>query len=181
VPRRSLVGTALIVAALAISACSAPTPSPEANVCSPDLPPRTSPTDYPVAVLHVAGDDLPPVVGDVEWLGGDDPVRYEPERPVHLQTFTVLQTRGRSEFSLRMTDGVEIASWTVDVVPGPAFRRGDFETDRRRWAEGSTPAPIVCVRMEEGEWGIIADITFADNGGQGTYYWRLNVGDVPAA
>ena len=101
-----------------------------------------------MAVLHVAGDDLPPVVGEVEWRGGGEPVTYEPDRAVHLQTFTVLQTRGRARFSLRMTDAVEIASWTVDVVPGPAFRRGDFETDRQRW--GSSAAPIVCVPMEDG-------------------------------
>jgi hypothetical protein len=181
-PRRSLLGTSLIAAVLALGACSAtPTPTPEAEVCSPDLPPRTSPTDYPVAVLHVAGDDLPPVVGGVEWLGGDEPVAYEPERAVHLQAFTVLQTRGRGELSLRMSDGVEIASWTVDVVPGPAFRRGDFDTDRVRWAEGSTPESIVCVPMEDGEWGVIADITFADDAGHGTYYWRLNVVDAPPA
>ena len=180
-PRRRLLGTPLIVAALALGACSTPTPTVEADICSPDLPPRTSPTDYPVAVLHVAGDDLPPVVGEVEWRGDDQPVTYEPDRAVHLQAFTVLQARGRAEFSLRMTDGVEIASWTVDVVPGPAFRRGDFETDRQRWGEGGTPAPIVCVPMEDGEWGVIADITFTDDTGQGTYYWRLNVVDAPPA
>ena len=36
---------------------------------------------------------------------------------------------------------------------------------------------LVCVPVEDGAWAIRAEITFADEGGQGTFYWRLNVSE----
>jgi hypothetical protein len=168
--------------ALAIAACgtanTTPSPPPQ-GPCTDDLPPRTSPIDYPLAVLYVAGEDLPPVVGELEWLGDAEPVTIEPARPVHLQTFTVLQVQGQPEISLRMTDGVRIAAWQVDAVPDGLFRAGDLETDRVRWADGDSLTDIVCVPIRNGEWTLIADITFADDGGIATYYWRLNVSETP--
>ena len=165
---------------LAITACStaSPEPSAVANVCSGDLPERTSPLDYPLAVLYVAGNDLPPVVDEVEWLGGDEPIATTAPRAIHLQRFTVLQARGQPEVSLRMTDGVGIAAWTVDALPLDGFRRGDLETGRVRWSEGSEPAEVVCVPIADGEWAIMAEITFADDAGRATYYWRLNVSEA---
>ena len=179
-PQRSFVAAALV--ALTIAGCGSPAPSASQGPdgpCTADLPLRTSPTDYPLAVLYVAGDDLPPVVGAVEWLGDAEPVRFEPPRPIHLERFTVLQTEGQAEISLRMSDGVRIARWQVDAVPDGLFRSGDLETDLIRWAEGSDPADVVCIPIRDGDWGIIADVTFADDGGHGTYYWRLNVTETP--
>lgn len=179
--RRSFVGLAAV--ALTLAGCAAtpqPTPSSAAGgPCGADLPPRTSPADVPVAVLYVAGDDLPPVVGEVEWLGGDTPVSHEPARPVNLERFTVLQAQGQAEVSMRMSDGVRIASWTVDAVPDGRFRSGDLDTDRVRWSEGDDPTDLVCLPVQDGEWAIIADVTFADDAGRGTYYWRLNVTRTP--
>lgn len=91
------VRVALVGILVAVAACtSAPEPSADADTCSSELPARTSPVDYPVAVLHVAGDDLAPVVAEVEWLGGDEPLATTAPRAVHLERFTVLQTRGQS-------------------------------------------------------------------------------------
>ena len=84
----------LVVAAVALRAGAQRRRRLPAAPAPKDLPPRTSPTDYPVAVLHAAGDDLPPVVGEVEWLGGDEPVATVAPRAVNLQRFTVLQVRG---------------------------------------------------------------------------------------
>jgi hypothetical protein len=184
-----------IVAALAVItglvACDGDPPAPSGSGaasapvsanCADDLPERTSPLDVPAAILYVNGDDLPPVVGDVEWLGGDQPATYEPPRPVHLEPYTVLQTRGQADVSLRMSDGVRIESWTVDAVPFAGFRAGDFETDSQRWSEGANePTDLVCVPITNGSWGIVATLTFADDGGTGTYYWRLIVTEVPGA
>ena len=179
--RRLLVG--LTTGALTLAGCGpgpdASPSDPAASPCSSELPPRTSPIDVPVAVLYVAGDDLPPVVGDVEWLGGDEPMVHEPARPVHLQPFTVLQAQGQADISLRMTDGVRIAGWTVDAVPDGSFRSGDLEAGRVRWSEGNDPTDIVCIPARDGEWAIIADLTFADDAGNGTYYWRLNLSQTP--
>lgn len=179
----SLIGLAF--AALTLAACSpAPTPTPSGTAegpCSSDLPPRTSPTDYPVAVLYVAGDDLPPVVGEVEWLGDDEPVSFQPPRAVHLERFTVLQTQGQAQVSLRMSDGVRIQAWTVDAVPDTRFRTGDYEADRERWSEreGGEAVDVACIPVRDGQWAIIADVTFADDAGSGTYFWRLNVSQTP--
>jgi hypothetical protein len=182
VPNEWIVRLAAV--ALIIGGCaSTPAPSPSEGVAAPcgDRLPRTSPTDFPMAVLYVRGDDLPPVVGEVEWLGGDEPVTNEPRLPVHLERFTVLQTQGQVEVSVRMTDGVQIASWTVDAVPAGAFRAGDLESGRARWSEGSVPTDLVCVPVQDGAWLLIADVTFADDAGSGTYYWRLNVTGTPEA
>lgn len=174
--------------AIVIAGCAAgPVPSGSTpgsanddDPCRADLPPRTSPTDYPVAVLFVNGDDLPPVVGPVDWLGDDEPVSNEPELPVHLERFIVLQTRGQAAVSVRMSDEVRIAAWTVDAVPAGAFRVGDLETGRVRWSEGDEETDVACVPVQDGSWLLIGEITFADDAGSGTYYWRLNVGETPA-
>jgi hypothetical protein len=173
------VGLTALALALAASGPATPSSPPAAAACNDELPPRTSPTEYPVAVLWVAGDDLPPVVGDVEWLGDDSPVSYHPPRAVHLERFTVLQAEGQVEVSLRMSDAVRIAAWSVDAVPDNRFRSGDLETDRVRWTAGTEPTDVVCIPVQDGEWTIIADITFADDGGTGTYYWRLNISQTP--
>ena len=177
--RGRLSGLAVLALTLAGCATATPSSSPAAAACATDLPPRTSPTDYPVAVLYVAGDDLAPVVGEVEWLGGDSPVSHAPARAVHLERFTVLQADGQAEVSLRMSDGVRISAWTVDAVPDDRFRAGNVESDRARWSEGDEPTDLVCVPVQDGEWAIIADVTFADDAGSGTYYWRLNVSQTP--
>jgi hypothetical protein len=176
--RRWLV--ALLALGITAPACT-PAPSPSeavGGVCGEDLPPRTSPTNYPVAVLHAAGDDLPPVVDEVEWLGGDEPVATVAPRAVNLQRFTVLQVQGLSEVSVRMTDGVAIASWRVIAIPDVDFRSGEVESGTE-WATGSDVTEVACVPVEDGAWAIRADITFADDGGSGTFYWRLNVSESP--
>jgi hypothetical protein len=173
------VGLAMVALTLAGCATAMPSSPAAAPACASDLPSRTSPTDYPVAVLYVAGDDLPPVVGEVEWLGGDSPVSHEPPRAVHLERFTVLQADGQSEVSLRMSDAVGISAWTVDAVSDERFRAGDLDSDRVRWSEGDEPTDLVCVPVQDGEWTIIAEVTFADDAGRGTYYWRLNVSQTP--
>jgi hypothetical protein len=178
--RRGRIVAAVGVIAVALVACGPADASPsQLGPCTDDLPARTSPTDYPLAVLYAAGDDLPPVVGDLEWLGDGDPVTVEPARPVHLTNFTVLQVRGQPEVSLRMTDAVRIATWQVDAIPDRLFRSGDLETDRIRFADGTGPTDVVCVDVRDGQWAIVADITFADDGGRATYYWRLNVSETP--
>lgn len=169
---------ALLVALLAACATD-PAPSPPPGACTDELAPRTSPTDYPLAVLYAAGDDVPPVVGEVEWLAGDEPVATDAARPVHLERFTVLQIQAQSEISLRMSDGVGIEAWTVDAVPDDEFRAGNLDTGRIRWSEGSGPTNVVCLPVADGNWAVVAEITFADGAGGGTYYWRLNVSDVP--
>ena len=181
--RRSLAW--LTVLPLAFAACATattPTPSltptptePPAPACTQDLPAQTSSVDFPFGVLYVNGDDLPPVVGEVEWLGAGRPVTYEPPRAVNLERFTVLQAQGDVEVSLRMTDGVQLSAWTIDAVPDGKFRAGDFTSERERWSEGDEAASIVCVPARDGEWAVIADVTFADDAGHGTFYWRLNI------
>lgn len=180
--RRASFFAGAAVVAMTLAGCGTTTPSASQAVLSPctdDLPARTSPTDYPLAVLYVAGEDLPPVVGDLEWLGEEEPVTVAPARPVHQLNFTVLQARGQPEVSLRMTDGVRIAAWQVDAIPDRLFRAGDLETDRVRFADGTGPTDVVCVPLRDGAWAIVADITFADDGGSATYYWRLNVSETP--
>ena len=177
--RRSL--GALLAVCIAAAGCTAqPTPSETAGggACPEDLPPRTSPVDYPVAVLHAAGDDLPPVVGEVEWLGGDAPVATVAPRAAHLERFTVLQLQGSSEVSLRMTDDVSIAAWQVTATPDGSFRAGETE-EGTDWGSGSEVTDLICVPIEDGAWAIRADITFADDAGRGTFYWRLNVSESP--
>ena len=183
---RSVAGaTILLLALVACSAGPAPTetatapPSEAAAACDQDLPPRTSPTDYPLAVLGVGDEDLVPVVGEVEWLGDGEPVTYAPPRAVHLERFVVIQPSGELQVTLRMSDGVAMGAWTVDVVPGGQFRSGDLDSDRVRWSEGSEETRVVCLPVQDGEWAVIADITFADGGGRGTYYWRLNISETP--
>lgn len=173
----------LTVLTLVVAACAAaPTPTePAADPCTQDLPTRTSPTDFPIGVLYVSGDDLAPVVGEVEWLGGEGPVTYEPPRAINLERFTVLQAEGEIEVSLRMTDGVSLSAWTIDVVPDGTFRAGDFESDRERWSEGDGDTSVVCVPVQDGHWTVIADVTFADDAGHGTYYWRLNISETPGS
>jgi len=166
---------------LATGSCASPAPSPSVGgPCSHELPARTSPTDYPVAVLFLAGNDAAPVIRDLEWLGGDEPIATSDPRPVHLERFTVVQGRGQSEISLRMTDGVEIASWTVDAIPNATFRVGDEETGRVTWSEGAGPTDIVCIPIADGDWAIRGRLTFADDAGSGTFYWRINVVDTPS-
>ena len=175
--RRRSLGALFAVGILAAACTPTPTPSEAAGgACAEDLAPRTSPTDYPVAVLHAAGDDLPPVVGEVEWHGGDEPVSTVAPRAIHLQRFTVLQVQGLSEVSLRMTDGVAVAGWHVSAIPDVDFRSGDTEGGAE-WSSGSEVADLICVPVTDGAWAIRADITFADDGGQGTFYWRLNVSE----
>jgi len=173
---------ALLTVGMAAAAC---TPAPTASesvggACAPELPERTSPTDYPVAVLHVRGDDLPPVIGEIEWLGGDEPVATTAPLAVNLERFTVLQVPDASEFSLRMTDDVSIAEWRVDALPAARFRAGDFES-ATELSSGDEATELICVPVEGGEWAIRATVTFADQGGSGTFYWRLNVGATPGA
>lgn len=178
--RRPWLG-ALLALGTGIVACGpARTPSEApGGACSEDLPARTSPVDYPVAVLHAAGDDLPPVVGEVEWLGGDEPVSTVAPRAVHLQRFTVLQVQGVSEVSLRLTDGVSIGAWQVIAIPDVAFRSGETEAGTE-WSGGSEVADQVCVPVTNGSWAIRADVTFADGAGRGTFFWRLNVSGSPS-
>lgn len=180
-----------LAASLGLAACVSdePEPSPPnptASVapgpdCAPDLPPRTSPVDVPAAVLHVAGDDLPPVLGDIRFDGSEGEARSSPRIAIHLERFTVLQTSGNRQASIRMTDEVGIASWEVWAVSDAGFRRGDLETDRATWSAGDDPVDLVCIALSEGDWLIAAELVFADGQGEGTYYWRLNVRDVPQA
>ena len=93
----------------------------------------------------------------------------------------MLQAQGQTEVSMRMTDGVSIASWTVDAMRDGAFRSGDQDAERVRWAEGEGPAEVVCIPVQDGEWAIIADVVFADDAGSGIYYWRLSVSRTPGA
>lgn len=177
--RRRSLGALVAVAIVAVACTPSPSPSEAAGgACADDLPPRTSPTDYPVAVLHAAGDDLPPVVAEVEWLGGDEPVATAALRAVHLQRFTVLQVQGISELSLRMTDGVSVAGWRVTAIPDGRFRAGEVEGGTE-WSAESRVTDLVCVPVQDGSWAIRADVTFADEAGQGTFYWRLNVSESP--
>jgi hypothetical protein len=172
----------LMAVSLAVAACAGPAPQPSEAPGGPcgELPARTSPTDFPVAVLHVAGDDLPPVVGEIEWLGGDEPLATAAARAIHLERFTVLQVSGASEMSLRMSDDVSIAEWQVDAIPNDAFRRGELDGGES-WSTGSEPSDVVCVPIENGGWLIRAELTFADEAGHGVYYWRLNVDEAPGA
>jgi len=174
--RRHDLAALLTVGIVAAACAPSPTASePGGGACAPDLPERTSPTDYPVAVLHLRGDDLAPVIGEVEWLGGDEPVATTAPRAVSLERFTVLQVPDASEFSLRMTDGVSIAEWRVDALPATGFRAGDLET-ATELSSGSEATELICVPVEGGEWVIRATLTFTDGTGSGTFYWRLNVG-----
>ena len=178
--RRRSLGALLAVGMMAGACTPAPAPSETAGgACAQDLPPRTSPTDYPVAVLHAAGDDLPPVVGEVDWRGGNEPVATAAPRAVELQPFTVLPVRGLSEVSLRMSDGVSIAAWQVKAIGDVSFRAGDV-LDGTEWSSGREETDLVCVPISDGAWAIRADITFADDGGRGTFYWRLNVSESPS-
>ena len=178
--RARLLGALLVAVVAAVGCTPAPSPSEAAGgSCAEDLPPRTSPTDYPVAVLHAAGDDLPPVVGEVEWLGGEAPVATVPPRPVNLERFTVLQVRGLSEISIRMSDGVAIAAWRVAAIPDAGFRAGDI-AGGRAWGSGTETTDLVCLPIRDGAWAIRADITFDGDEGHGTFYWRLNVSDSPS-
>lgn len=177
--RRPWLGALLALGTVAVACGPAPTPSEApGGACAEDLPARTSPVDYPVAVLHVAGDDLPPVVGEVEWLGGDEPVSTVAPRAVHLQRFTVLQVQGVSEVSLRLTDGVSIAAWQVIAIPDAGFRSGETEAGTE-WGTGSEVTDQACVPVRDGSWAIRADVTFADDAGRGTFFWRLNVSESP--
>ncbi|MBA2264995.1 MAG: hypothetical protein H0W17_01275 [Chloroflexi bacterium] len=170
----------LLAVGVTVVACSTGPSQSEAagGACADDLPARTSPTSYPVAVLNVAGDDLPPVVGEVEWLGDDEPVSTSAPRAVHLERFTVLQVREVTELSLRMTDDVSISGWQVDALPADTFRTGDSATFSE-WTSGEASTDLICVPIVDGEWVVRADLTFADSGGSGTYYWRINVGEMP--
>jgi hypothetical protein len=175
--RRGWLG-ALLLAVLTGTGCTQTSPRPSeaaAGACAAELAPRTSPTDYPVAVLHVGGEDLPPVVGEVEWLGDAEPVSTAAPRAIHLERFTVLQVAEATQLALRMTDGVSIAAWRVEALPNATFRSGDTDGGEE-WASGDEPAELVCVPIVAGEWVVRADLTFADDDGHGTFYWRLNVG-----
>lgn len=170
----------LVAVALGSGACS-PAPSTTERLggaCAEDLPPRSSPTRFPVAILHVAGDDLPPVLGEIEWLGGDDPVATAAPRAVHLERFTVFQVRDAAEISLRMTDGVSIAGWRVTAIADTEFRAGDVASGVE-WSAGDEVSDLVCVPIVDGAWAIRADLRFAEDGGRGTFYWRLNVAGSP--
>ena len=177
--RRRPLGALLAVGVLAVACNQAPTPSAAVGgSCAGDLPARTSPTDYPVAVLHAAGDDLPPVIGEVEWRGDDEPIATVAPRAVHLERFTVLQVQGLREVSLRLTDGVAIAAWQVVAIPEASFRTGETDVGTE-WSSGDEVADEVCVPVEDGAWAIRADVTFADDAGRGIFFWRLNVSDSP--
>jgi len=163
--------------ALATGCAAGPTDSPtdsSGDACAGDLPPRTSPTDYPVAVLHLDGDDLAPVVGAVDWQGGETPVATTAARAIHLERFTVLLARDTSEMSVRMSDEVAIDEWRVDALPADGFRAGDTETGTE-WSRGSEATELICVPLESGRWVIRAELTFTDGDGRGTYYWRVDV------
>lgn len=167
---------AILAVGAVLVACGAtvdPTSS-VADACDPSLPARSSPDDYPVAVLHVNGDDLPPVVGAVEWSGGPEPVGTTAPRPVHRERFSVLQSTGINEVSVRMTDGVQLSAWRVEAQMADEFRT-EGTGPGIAWADGDGRTDVVCVPVTDGEWVIRADLTFADEQGTGTFYWRLNV------
>ena len=170
---------ALLLLGSAIASCgTVPAPSePPVGGCARDLPARTSPAGHPLPVLHVAGDDLPPVVEHIEWRGGGAPIATSAPRPVHLSRFTVVQVNGATELSLRLTDGLEIAAWRVTAIPDTEFRIGDTDAGTE-WSSGEDPTPLVCVPLADGEWAIRADLTFADDGGEGTFYWRINAAEA---
>ncbi len=146
----------------------------EADACESTLSARTSPTDYPLAVLHVNGDDLPPVVGAIEWSGGTAPVATTAARPVHRERFTVLQAAGINHVSVRMTDGVQLAEWRVEAQMADEFR-SEGAGPGVAWVDGDGTISVLCVPVTDGEWVVRADLTFADEQGTGTFYWRLNV------
>jgi hypothetical protein len=172
----------LLLAIPLLVACEAgPVPSPSDvadDPCAGGLPERTSPTDHPVAVLHVNGDDLLPVVGEIDWRGSPAPVATNAPRPVHVQRFTVLQVRQASHAAIRMSDGVSIAAWRVAAQPDGSFRAG--ATEYAEWASGDETTGLVCVPLEAGSWAIRANLSFADDAGRGTFYWRLNLGETPS-
>lgn len=69
----------------------------------------------------------------------------------------------------------------MDAVPETRFRTGNYESDRVRWSEGGggEAVEVACIPVQDGQWAIIADVTFADDAGSGTYFWRLNVSQTP--
>lgn len=169
------VAAILAVGAMLVACAASVDPaSSETDACDSTLPARTSPADYPVAVLHVNGDDLPPVVGAIDWSGDTAPVATTAARPVHRERFTVLQVAGINDVAVRMTDGVQLAAWRVEAQMADEFR-SEGPGPGVAWADGDGRTDVLCVPVADGEWVIRADLTFADEQGTGTFYWRLNV------
>ena len=50
---------------------------------------------------------------------------------------------------------------------------------RRRGARGTTRPTWSACPSRTAHWTIIADLTFADDAGTGTYYWRVNLSGTP--
>lgn len=177
-PRRASLLAATAVMAFALAGCDAVDPSPgTAGDCEPPLPEIASPDDLPWAILRVNGEDLAPVRGDIIWTGGSEAVEHEGPERVHLQRFIVTVVGDAGQASVRLSDGLEIAAWEVWVVPTIPFRRGDLESDRTVWSAGGADGArsLLCIDLEKGDWLVAADLAFAGDTGEGTYYWRIIV------
>lgn len=175
---RHVRAAAAAVLAVSIAGCATldATPTP-AGDCEPPLPPVTSPDELPEAMLRINGEDLPPVRGDIRWTGdGSTAVHEGPER-VHVQRFIVTVAGAVDQASIRLSDGVAVEGWEVWAVPAIPFRRGNLESERTVWAARATDESgnLLCVDVDAGDWLVGADLTFANGGGEGTYYWRIIV------
>jgi hypothetical protein len=135
-----------------------PTGSPADEPPTPE-PPMAEP---PAGSLAVEGGD--PVVGQLgsfTWENGGADSPWRPGSPIHV---------GRGEqVVLTLAEPVPLTSWTISRTPASTFGE-----DIVGMAEGSTETP----RFEAppaGSWSVSISVWFADNRGDATYYWLIDV------
>ncbi len=160
--------TALLLVAL-VAACggSEPSATPVAVPASPTDPPptvaATVPVDGPPAADLAAegGDPVEGQLGTYTWGDGGSDAPWLPGAPLAVGAGEPLT------MTLRPDTG--IASWTVRVVPAAA--------DGPAGAEAVTSSlPVVLVTAPvAGAWTLQIEVTFADDLGQASYFWALDV------
>ncbi len=136
----------------------APTSSPADELPTPE-PPMAEP---PAGSIAVEGGD--PVIGQLgsfTWQNGGADSPWLPGSPIHVGS--------GEQLVLTLAEPVSLTNWTVSRTPALTFGN-----DIIGMAEGSTET----VRFEAppaGSWSVSVSVWFADNRGDATYYWLIDV------
>ena len=100
-------------------------------------------------------------LGSFAWMNSGSDAPWLPGAPIHI---------GHGErLTLKLTDPVRLANWTVARTPAATFGSGVVGMGGGSGQTVSFGAP------PRGSWSLNVSVWFADNLGSAAYYWLITV------
>ena len=166
-----------------LTACGAPG-TPSQSVSGPDCRPEQvrdwpPPSQAPAAILTAPTFRHEALTGVLSWHSAG--VGFDQEQPA-LTENTIPRRKIAVGIPLKLElDGEYFVEWHLTAYRSEDFFSDDASVEEFDWGEGSADPQLAFRRTclmppAAGDWILAARVTFADQRGQGRYYWHLVVG-----